>query len=176
MNSPECGKPTILIAEDDDDDRLFLETAFGRLKALYQLSFVADGEELMDYLHRRGKYGRSKPPRPGLVLLDLNMPKKDGRKALLEIKRDDRLKTIPVIVWTTSSLEEDMRLCKEAGAEGYVTKPSNLADFNAAIAEIVKAWVEPSRAHDEGPLNRMVNRVHGPRELAGGRLERRRDL
>jgi len=172
MNLPDLREPAVLIAEDDNDDRLLLEMAFSQLEATYQLSFVADGEELLDYLHHRGKYARSKPPWPSLVLLDLNMPKKDGREVLLEMKSDCHLRTIPVIVWTTSSLEEDMRLCKEAGAEDYVTKPANLADLNASIAEIVKAWLEPPATRGAGQSKRKWAGL----VLSGARFEQRRDL
>jgi CheY-like chemotaxis protein len=99
----------------------------------------------MEYLHHRGEYAKSMPPKPGLILLDLNMPKKDGRQALVEIKQDNRLQDIPIIVWTTSNTEEDMWLCGQAGADGYVTKPNNFADLNAAIEDIVEKWLQLPR-------------------------------
>jgi CheY-like chemotaxis protein len=142
MNSPDQIKPAILIAEDDPDDRLLLEVAFSALKDACYIFFVNDGEELMEYLHRRGAYAKSMPPRPGLILLDLNMPKKDGRQALVEIKGEADLKDIPLIVWTTSSVDEDIWLCGEAGADGYVTKPCSFLEMDAALRDIVKNWLQ----------------------------------
>ena len=148
MNSIcKTGKPVILIAEDDPDDRLLLEVAFSAFEDFCQIRFVEDGVKLMEYLHHRGEYAKSMPPKPVLILLDLNMPRKDGREALVEIKEEANLKDIPVIAWTTSSMEEDLYLCSEAGAEGYVTKPCNFLEMDAAIRDIVKTWLQcPSRA------------------------------
>ena len=98
---------TILMAEDDPDDRMLTGDAFTENRLLNELRFVEDGEELMDYLYHRGKYADpSDAPRPGLILLDLNMPRKDGREALAEIKADKDLRQIPVIVLTTSKASE----------------------------------------------------------------------
>ncbi|MDD5206619.1 MAG: response regulator [Desulfobacterales bacterium] len=135
-------KLPILIAEDDFDDRLLLEEAFSSYKDVCELFFVRDGEELMEYLHRRGRYSDPKTsPVPGLILLDLNMPKKDGRQALSEIKDDPALKEIPLVVWTTSALEEDKLRCLGAGADGYVTKPSSFHELNEAIKTLYMDWL-----------------------------------
>src|SRR5271163_1298530 len=98
------GKPiTVLMADDDEDDRMMTKDAFEESRLANDLRFVCDGEELLDYLKRRGKYSDpASSPRPGLILLDLNMPKKDGREALREIKADPELKAIRVVVLTTS--------------------------------------------------------------------------
>ena len=94
---------TILLADDDADDRMMAADALEESRLANDLKFVEDGEELMDYLHRRGKYAEpNAAPRPGLILLDLNMPKKDGREALREIKAEPELRSIPVVVLTTS--------------------------------------------------------------------------
>ena len=94
---------TILMADDDEDDRLMAQEALQEARLANDLHFVLDGEELMDYLYHRGKYADgSNAPRPGLILLDLNMPKKDGREALKEIKSDPALRQIPIVVLTTS--------------------------------------------------------------------------
>src|SRR5580704_4574387 len=108
MNPP--GKPiTILMAEDDADDRQLTKEAFEESKLANDLRFVEDGEELLDYLQRRGKYrDPASSPRPGLILLDLNMPRKDGREALEEIKKNPDLRRIRVFVMTTSKAEEDI--------------------------------------------------------------------
>jgi CheY-like chemotaxis protein len=135
-------KLPILIAEDDFDDRLLLEEAFSSYKDVCQLFFVRDGEELMDFLHRKGRYADpDSSPVPGLILLDLNMPKKDGRQALSEIKDDPALKGIPLVVWTTSALEEDKLRCLGAGADGYVTKPSSFHELNEAIKTLYSDWL-----------------------------------
>jgi CheY-like chemotaxis protein len=109
MNDP-YGKPiTILMADDDPDDRLLLQEAWEENRLANVLHFVEDGEALMDYLHRRGRYtSLINEPLPGLILLDLNMPKKDGREALRELKADPHLRRIPVVVLTTSKAEEDI--------------------------------------------------------------------
>lgn len=133
---------TVLMAEDDPDDRLFMEEAFRNTSCRALLKFVENGEELMDFLHRRGRYEDPRlSPKPDLILLDLNMPRKDGREALREIKGDPGLRSIPVIVWTTSSLEEDMAICSHAGADGYFTKPSAYADMTESVRRICEAWI-----------------------------------
>ncbi len=137
----KCVRFSILMAEDDPDDRLFIEQAFRDLRIAGQLHFVENGEELMNFLMRRGIYSDpDRSPRPVLILLDLNMPKKDGRQCLKEIKSDDRLQNIPVIVWTTSNLEEDIARCHEAGADSFITKPASYPGLLAAIREIGMRW------------------------------------
>ncbi len=101
---------TVLVADDDPDDRLLIKDAFDENNVLNPLVFVNDGEELMDYLHHRGAYEQPRnAPLPGVILLDLNMPKKDGRTALKEIKADEALQRIPVVVLTTSKTDEDIK-------------------------------------------------------------------
>src|SRR5262245_29600376 len=96
----------ILIAEDDADDRVLTKEAFDESRLLNEVHFVEDGEELLNYLERKSPYADA--PRPNLILLDLNMPKKDGREALKEIKSNPELRRIPVVVMTTSKAEEDI--------------------------------------------------------------------
>src|SRR5690242_18555519 len=121
---PEPSAVVILMADDDADDRDMTREAFEASHLLNDLRFVVDGVELMDYLHQKGKYSEPKSsPRPGLILLDLNMPKKDGREALAEIKADPRLADIPVIVLTTSKEEEDIHRSYMLHANSYITKP-----------------------------------------------------
>lgn len=137
----KADKLPILIVEDDEDDRLLLELALQPFEDFLEICFLEDGEKLISYLaHLDVEPGR---PRPELVLLDIQMPKKDGRQALVEIKQDPRLRNIPVVVWTTSSMEEDRLFCMEAGAEGYVTKPDRMDDFRKAVAEIVSERLRP---------------------------------
>src|SRR5678815_5280709 len=113
---------TILLADDDADDRMMAADALEESRLANDLRFVEDGEELMDYLHRRGKFAEpDAAPRPGLILLDLNMPRKDGREALREIKAEPELRSIPVIVLTTSQAEEDIYRTYDLGVNSFIT-------------------------------------------------------
>jgi two-component system response regulator len=134
---------TILMADDDPDDRQMTKEAFAESHLANDLRFVHDGEELMDYLHRRGKYADpASSPRPGLILLDLNMPKKDGREALGEIKSDPRLRTIRVVVLTTSKAEEDIIRSYNLSAASYITKPVTFDGLLDVIRTVGKYWLE----------------------------------
>ncbi|MBI1731107.1 response regulator [Candidatus Acetothermia bacterium] len=133
---------SILMADDDADDRMMAREAFEEARLLNVLQFVEDGQELIDYLKKRGKHQSRKGNLPGLVLLDLNMPKKDGRQALEEIKADPDLRQIPVVILTTSKAEEDIVKSYKLGASGYITKPVSFE----GLVEIIKAlrlyWLE----------------------------------
>ncbi len=114
----------ILMAEDDTDDRLLAQEAMLESRVLNELYFVEDGVQLLSYLHGKGSYSdRTRYPMPGLILLDLNMPKMDGREALAKIKADKSLRRIPVVILTTSKAEEDMVKGYDLGAASYITKP-----------------------------------------------------
>jgi CheY-like chemotaxis protein len=142
---------TILIAEDDPDDRLLTRDALAESRLANDVRFVENGEELMDYLNRRN--GFSKPaesPRPGLILLDLNMPKKDGREALREIKADPALRSIPVVVLTTSKAEEDILRSYDLGVSSFITKPVGFDSLVEIMKVLACYWfeiVELPRAH-----------------------------
>jgi CheY-like chemotaxis protein len=114
---------TILMADDDADDRMLAEDAMRESRLGNVFKCVEDGQELMDYLMRKGKYANQDAPRPGLILLDLNMPRKDGRQALQEIKSDPELRRIPVVILTTSKTEEDVVRSYDLGANSFITKP-----------------------------------------------------
>jgi CheY-like chemotaxis protein len=132
---------TVLVAEDDLEDRFFVNEAFGHLGDTYRLSFVDNGEELLDYLHRRGKFSDPElAPSPAFVLLDLNMPKKDGRAALTEIKSAPNLTEIPVIVFTTSNEKEDREFCRKARADQYVVKPPGYWELIETLRRVAKRW------------------------------------
>ena len=134
---------TILMADDDEDDCMLAREALAESRLANDLHFVQDGEELMDYLYRRGKYAQeSNSPRPGLILLDLNMPRKDGREALRAIKVDPNLRQIPVVVLTTSKAEEDIYLSYELGANSFITKPVTFASLVEVMKTIGKYWFE----------------------------------
>ncbi|MEO7081408.1 MAG: response regulator [Flavobacteriales bacterium] len=140
----KLGSPiTILMAEDDADDRLMTKEAFEESRLNNDLRFVCDGVELMDYLYRRGQYSDpANSPRPGLILLDLNMPKKDGREALRDIKSDPQLKNIRVVVLTTSKAEEDIFRTYDLGAASYITKPVTFAALADIVKTMGKYWLE----------------------------------
>src|SRR2546421_5588957 len=126
---------TILMADDDQDDCQLTREAFEESRIANDLRFVENGVELLDYLHRRGKYSNpADSPRPGLILLDLNMPKKDGREALKEIKADVNLKSIRVVILTTSNAKEDIIRSYELTAASYITKPATFP----RLVEVIK--------------------------------------
>lgn len=138
------GKPvTILMADDDQDDCLLVKDAFIESRLVNKLLFVEDGEDLMDYLYHRGKYADvTISPRPGLILLDLNMPRKDGREALEEIKSDPDLRSIPIVVLTTSKQEEDILRSYDVGANSYVTKPVTFNGLVEVMKSLGQYWLE----------------------------------
>ncbi len=130
MNKPH--KPiTILLADDDPEDRMLAHDALQESRVANRLDMVVDGEDLMDYLYRRGAYESLKgTPLPGLILLDLNMPRKDGREALREIKSDPKLRRIPVVVLTTSESDDDIQRTYDLGANSFIVKPRQ---FDAVV-------------------------------------------
>ncbi|MUL35052.1 two-component system response regulator [Gloeocapsopsis sp. AAB1 = 1H9] len=131
------------MADDDEDDCMLAREAFAESRLANDLHFVPDGEELMDYLYQRGKYTAAIiAPRPGLILLDLNMPRKDGREALKEIKADPNLRQIPVVVLTTSKAEEDIYRSYDLGANSFITKPVTFASLVEVMRTIGKYWFE----------------------------------
>jgi len=134
---------TIVMAEDDPDDRLLTEDALKEARLANELVFVADGEELLDYLKRRGAFAHLQgAPLPGLVLLDLNMPRKDGREALAEIKADPQLRKIPVVVLTTSKAEEDIYRTYDLGASSFITKPVTFNSLVDVMKTMSRYWFE----------------------------------
>ncbi|HIJ89497.1 MAG: response regulator [Desulfobulbaceae bacterium] len=142
MNCPE--KPAvILIAEDDDDDFLLTQEAFEEYHLRNAIYRVKNGEELLDYLQRKGPYAEpEKSPRPTLILLDLNMPKMDGREALKQIKSLPNLRRIPVVVLTTSDAEEDIAKTYELGVNSFIRKPVSFEEFLKTIRTLKEYWLE----------------------------------
>jgi CheY-like chemotaxis protein len=134
---------TILCAEDDPDDRLLISEAFKESGLHHSLQFVENGEETLDYLYRRGAYSSlANMPLPGLVLLDLNMPRKDGREVLKELKSDAKLRPIPVVVLTTSTAEEDIRFSYGQGANSFIIKPERFESLVALFRMLGNYWFE----------------------------------
>ena len=144
MSETPAIKPiTILLADDDPDDRVLARDALAESRLANDLRFVEDGVELMDYLLRRNKYtDPNTSPRPGLILLDLNMPRKDGREALAEIKADPKLKNIRVVVLTTSKAEEDIYRTYEMNAASYITKPVKFESLVDIVRTLGHYWLE----------------------------------
>lgn len=137
---------TLLIVEDSPED---LETT---LRALRKTGFerpvahCADGDEALDYLHRRGRFGApGAAPRPALVLLDLNLPGTGGREVLAEVKSTERLRSIPIVVFTTSGAARDVDACYRAGANGYVQKPAGVDELVTALGRLEDFWFGVAR-------------------------------
>jgi CheY-like chemotaxis protein len=137
------GKPiVILLADDDEEDRMLASDALAESRVVNDLRFVENGEELLDYLFQRGRYDAQSAPSPGLILLDLNMPRKDGREALREIKAHPDLRRIPVVVLTTSKAEEDIFRTYDLGANSFITKPVSFEGLVAVMRDIGRYWIE----------------------------------
>lgn len=140
MSTPQMLEPIdVLLVEDDPGDTLMIREAFADNKVRNTLSCVTDGEQAMRFLRREGEYADA--PRPDLVLLDLNLPRKDGREVLAEIKGDERLQTIPVVVLTTSQAEEDVLRSYRLHANAYVTKPVDFDRFIEVVRQIDEFFV-----------------------------------
>ncbi|MGD9200097.1 MAG: response regulator [Chitinispirillia bacterium] len=137
------GMINILMADDDEDDRMMCKDALDEARVANRLFFVKDGEELMNYLYHKEEYSDiNKSPRPGLILLDLNMPKKDGREALKEIKEDPSLRQIPIVVMTTSKAEEDIYRTYDLGVNSFITKPVSFESLVDVMKTIEKYWLK----------------------------------
>jgi len=134
---------TILIADDDPDDRMLALEALNENHLTNNIYFVEDGEELLDYLHHRGQYTDvASAPRPGMILLDLNMPRMDGRESIREIKSTAELRDIPVVILTTSKAEEDIARTYSLGANSYITKPVTFEGLVEVMRGLRRYWFE----------------------------------
>ena len=130
----------LLLAEDDVEDQMLIRKAFERSRLANRMDIVNDGEELLDYLHRRGAFKDADPP--DLLLLDLNMPRMDGREALKAIKADPKLRGLPVIVLTTSSADEDILRSYDLGVSSYIEKPVTFEKLVEVVAALGRYWFE----------------------------------
>jgi len=137
----------ILMAEDDADDRLLAKDALSECGIAEDVQFVENGEELLDYLQRRGKFTES--PRPSLILLDLNMPRKDGREVLQEIKSNPRLRRIPVVVLTTSNADTDIERAYDLGANSFICKPVTFDSLVSIMRTIAQYWLVTTKLPDK---------------------------
>ena len=133
----------ILMADDDPEDRELTREAFEEARVVNPLHCVEDGERLLDYLHGRGDFAcLAGVPMPGLILLDLNMPRMDGREALARIKEDPRFRRIPIVILTTSKAEEDILRTYDLGVNSYVTKPVDFGALVDLMKTLGRYWLE----------------------------------
>lgn len=143
MQRTETRRPiTILMADDDEDDRDLARDALDGTRLAKRMRLVVDGQDLIDYLRHDGPYAAQEPsaPRPSLILLDLNMPRKDGREALAELKADETLRQIPAVMLTTSSDELDVQQAYDLGASSFITKPVTHSQLVAVMQGIANYW------------------------------------
>jgi CheY-like chemotaxis protein len=146
----EANPVAILLAEDDPDDQYLISEALDENRLNARLFIVSDGEELLDYLKRRGKYQESENwPMPGLILLDLNMPRQDGREALRAIKADPALQHIPIVALTTSQAEQDVAQTYQNGVSGFITKPVSFSALREVMKTIGDYWLQTTRLPSE---------------------------
>jgi two-component system, chemotaxis family, response regulator Rcp1 len=131
--------PEVLLVDDNPADTDLISEALGRTERHYRVSAVHDGVQAVAFLRREGKYAEA--PRPDLIVLDLNLPRKDGREVLSEVKSDPRLAITPIVVFTTSQADPDVQRSYELGANCYLRKPGSLADFRAAIQSMADFWL-----------------------------------
>jgi CheY-like chemotaxis protein len=138
MSPPEMSsRPlTILLADDDEEDRELARDALQDSRLANEMRFVSDGQDLLDYLRHTGRWNEENAPRPGIILLDLNMPKKDGREALQEIKADESLRRIPIVVLTTSKDEADVLSTYDLGVSSFITKPVTFG----GLVDVMRTW------------------------------------
>ena len=129
---------TILLADDDEEDRELARDALQGSRLANEMQFAVDGQDLLDYLHHQGRWTEESAPRPGIILLDLNMPKKDGREALHEIKADESLRRIPIVVLTTSQDEADVLATYDLGVSSFITKPVTFG----GLVDVMKTWTQ----------------------------------
>ena len=143
MNYKQAEPIQILMADDDEDDRLLAQDAMEESRVLNAFRFVKDGVELLEYLRNEGQFADTQQyPRPNLILLDLNMPRMDGREALQELKKDPNLRAIPVVILTTSKEEEDKLKGYDLGAASYITKPVDFDGLVELMKNLGKYWIE----------------------------------
>jgi CheY-like chemotaxis protein len=146
------GRRTILMADDDAEDCILVRDALHEIGRNCELRFVRDGQELLDYLRHEGEYSDDRnAPWPDLILLDLKMPRKDGRETIRELKGDARHRSIPIVALTTSSASDDVEYCYDAGVNTYLAKPGTFHELTALLDALCRYWFDsaelPSRAH-----------------------------
>ena len=152
------------MADDDTDDFFLVRDAIKESGVPNDFQVVADGEELMDYLYRRGKFmNLENASLPCLILLDLNMPRKDGREALTEIKKEPRFRGIPIVVFTTSGSEDDIYCSYELGASSFITKPTSFDDLVEVMKDLADEWLK-TVSLPEQRIENISRHVKSPKE------------
>ena len=141
----EAEKLSLLLVEDNDDDVLIAQRAFKEFKFITTVHVARDGQEALDMLSASGSRGGQKPLRPSIILLDITLPLMDGIAVLKRLKADPSLRTIPVVMLTTSSRQEDIQRCYENGAASYITKPASLEEFLELARRFEMYWVSVSK-------------------------------
>lgn len=133
--------PGMLVADDDENDLAMIARALPAHSASHPLCLVSDGGEALDYLHRQGKFAARPPGEPGCVLLDLHMPRVNGWEVLRQVKGDPGLRSIPIVIFSSSDRERDVEACYELGATAYVVKPIDAAAFRQTVTKIHAFWI-----------------------------------
>ena len=154
MSQPDAARRrpmTILLADDDEEDRELARDALQDSRLANEMKFAVDGQDLMDYLRQEGRWTPETAPRPGIILLDLNMPRKDGREALTEIKSDMALRRIPVVVLTTSKDEADVLATYDLGVSSFITKPVTFGGLVDVMRTWSRYWVEIVELPEDEP-------------------------
>lgn len=146
-------KTTILVADDDENDLRLIEMALQEGDQPALVRYVRDGVEALDYLHARGRFSPGWAESPALILLDLHMPRVDGWEVLRQVKADERLKCIPIVIFSSSAREVDVRHCYDLGANAYVVKPIDYARFRETIGAIKAFWTDCNHSLRAGPQN-----------------------
>jgi CheY-like chemotaxis protein len=153
MNHKTVSKIVLVMVDDDEDDCLLVEAALYEAYLKCDFHCVKDGLQVLDYLNRRGSYhDADSAPRPDLILLDLNLPSMSGREVLQKLKADPRFRAIPIIILTTSSNEEDVAFCYDAGANTYIIKEPSFAGLLAAIKVVKEYWLDTATLPPRGDL------------------------
>jgi two-component system response regulator len=153
MNPRTVNRIVLVMVDDDEDDCLLVEAALYQAYLKCDFHCVRDGLEILDYLNRRGLYqdpGRA--PRPDIILLDLNLPRMNGREVLQKLKSDERFRSIPVIILTTSGQEEDIAFCYDAGANTYIIKEASFAGLSAALKVVKDYWLDTATLPPRGDI------------------------
>jgi CheY-like chemotaxis protein len=137
--------PRMLVADDDENDLRMIARALPMDEPAYPVTFVRDGGEALDFLYGRGPFSQNPPERPGVLLLDLHMPRCNGWDVLREVRADESLRFMPIVIFSSSDREHDMRSCYELGATAYVMKPVDTAAFRQTVAKIHAFWIGCNR-------------------------------
>ena len=143
--------PRMLVADDDENDLRMIARALPMEEPTYPVTFVHDGGEALDFIYGRGAFAQKGPERPGVLLLDLHMPRRNGWDVLREIRRDEQMRHLPIVVFSSSDREHDMRSCYDLGATAYVMKPVDPAAFRQTVARIHAFWIGCNRLAGSAP-------------------------